>query len=308
MTGIEIVAPWAGYKIGCDAACHGKLSPPSLPADDYVVPAGVAVKAIAAGTIQLIDDVYNTIEILLADGRKIVYEENRTRSVKTGQKVTIGTVLGTCGLVRGGITRWPHIHGITAAGVRVTINEPGRPSWVYSPPKLAANQRVTKVASNVRVDATTAAAIAVPAKPAGTVLTILSYKTGATVSGNAVWFQIATGQWVWSGDFTSTATTGIRAYVAPAPPVVAPPVASPVIPPPVTGPVVTPIPPVITPPTTTDPVTPSAPVTPAGPSDPTSTPPETPSSSTATKPSTALIVTIGAIIAAIIGALVAVFH
>lgn len=246
---VKINPPWPGRTIGANWAWH--LAHGSAGGDDYVVPANTPIIAIAAGTIELVADAFNTIVIRLPDGRGIVHEENKTRAVANGQHVEIGAVLGTTGLVRGGITRWPHMHGVIGGG-RHPINEPAAgPTWVNA--GVDANTR-TMVAngSHVRFGPDTHAAVYATLKAGDTVEAVEFTSAGEVVNGTAVWYGLEYG-WVSAGIVKEGVVTTGLPDIAPAPPVVTPPV--------VVAPPVTVTAPVVAPPVVTPPVTPTVPVT-----------------------------------------------
>lgn len=79
-----------------------------------------------------------------------------------------------------------------------------------NPTSVAANQRVAgKNGARRRASPSSKAKETGTLLAPGTVGTFKGWKHGEKVSGNDVWFQGTSGDWFWSGGFTSTATKGL---------------------------------------------------------------------------------------------------
>lgn len=311
-----IANPWAGYPIGGDWAWHLKNNG-GRGGDDYKVAAGVVVHSPCAGMASHLADGLNTIVVELNDGtgRTIHMEENRSIIGSYPREVALGEPLAYTGLDRGGIVRWPHIHG-QIGSTRYPFDQPSAgPSWVYTEPAPtppAPNLRTTVAkGANLR---STPAIVASPSNIVSTLKGNIAYaiekwQHGAPVGTVDTWFFVA-GAWASATAFTSASTDGILDGNPIAPPVVVPP---PVIAPPVVTPPVVVVPPVVVP---TEPVAPTAPPVITAPVVTTPPKPVAPPATTPTKPSTpkvhpaaapAFVAIVSAIVVAV-GAIAAWIH
>lgn len=326
---IRIVNPFAGFPVGADWAWH--QSHGYHGGTDYKVAPGRNITAAAAGIARVVNDGLNSVEILLPDGRLITVREIASRVGAFPRQVQIGEVIGITGLVRGGITRWPHIDA-TVGGVRVPF-EP----LIFEPPVVAPlppNYRVVSAAILKRRGAPNTAAVTGEPAKAGDRLNMTGWMRGEPVLGNDIWFTTGDGGWYWSGGFTDAGTHDLpelnpvsatqpatpspppapMVVVPPAPPVelpVADPPAEPVPDPPVVVPappvVVSPpeppveVSPVVVPPVITgSSVEPTAP-SPAVPVEPSTAPVDPIPVQRRSVPWTVIIATVVAAVAAILG-------
>jgi hypothetical protein len=204
-----IVAPFPGYPIGWNMKQH--LTHGSAGGDDYEVQANQSVRSIAAGTVHLVGDVFNTVEVHLQDGtgRVIVHEENKTRKVKEGQTVGVGTVLATTGLFRENEIKWPHIHGRTPDGQRHPIDEPGYKTWVT--PVIQPGTRIVKSLVAGVYSGASNGRKRVGLIRKGSKHVVKYWTHGQKINGNDIWFGFDSG-WVHSSHFTSSSTTNIPEY------------------------------------------------------------------------------------------------
>jgi len=97
-------------------------------------------------------------------------------------------------------------------------NAPIKLGSVPSPSgNISKTQRKTAALVNRRNDPSTKHAALKNPLTKGTVGNFVGWKHGEKVSGNDVWFKGISGDWFWSGGFTSKSTSGLKDLNAPAP-------------------------------------------------------------------------------------------
>jgi murein DD-endopeptidase MepM/ murein hydrolase activator NlpD len=160
------------------------------------------------------------------------YAHMSSTVVNNGQSVTKGQLLGKSGNT--GASTGPHLHWETLppnpdfrngfAG-RVNPENYGivpRGTTAPAPPATASNQRTSgSEPVNRRLEPNTSKPPIDPPLAPNTVGTFDGWIRGESVNGNNVWFRGAlSGNWFWSGGFTSQSTTGLTDLnpVAPTPP------------------------------------------------------------------------------------------
>jgi hypothetical protein len=126
----HIQNPFAGHEVGADWEWHARNG--FVGGTDYKVAADKPITAPADGVARRLYDSVNSIEITLPSGRKITLREVKAATGSFPRNVKRGERIGTTGLVRKGITRWPHIDA-TVKGKRVKFE-----ALIYTPkPKPA---------------------------------------------------------------------------------------------------------------------------------------------------------------------------
>ena len=120
----------------------------------------------------------------------------------------------------------PHIHveviGMATPAAVWAIFDRNRVVGQGSPAGLGSAQRKAKAYVNRRSTPDTKHAPKKDGLKAGVVGNFTGWKRGEKVSGNDIWFRGISGDWFWSGGFTSTSTSGLK-NLNPAPPAPKPP-------------------------------------------------------------------------------------
>lgn len=214
-------------KVSSSFTAHTKRKPPSVnPGVDYATPIGTAVLSPAAGKVTRarwsdIAGYYVTIEHDNGWSSEGLHLSRVT--VKEGQRVSAGHRIGFTGDT-GSSSRGPHLHWILRDRHGVVLMNKGNKDPEKYVTKTAPKDilRTTgKVAVNARALPTTKAPVSSVAKP-NTRYVVTGYALGQSVKGNNIWFRLKSGQWCWSGAFTSKSITGIPKITLVVPPVVVP--------------------------------------------------------------------------------------
>lgn len=253
--------PWAGLPNIFTWAQHRAKG--YLGGDDFKAAIGAVVTAGATGWATLLNDATRAISIKTADGDSVVHMENKNYLGTFPRQVQLGEAIATVGLVRAGASyvRSPHIHGVTAAGVRGPIANFLREAATQ--PALLAYQRIVKSVAGVnrRNTPDTKGPILENIKK-GTECNFSGWVYGENVGGNNIWFKGRfSDDYFWSGSFENPADikaglVDLNTAPVPVPPLeveipeapVTPPVPPVVGPPiPVDEPIEEPVPPVVVP-------------------------------------------------------------
>lgn len=101
-------------QVICSFACHKARRPPSLlPGTDYPKKTGTKIKAITSGVVVVADrtdnsDMGKNVQILHGRTVRSYYLHMDSVSVKVGDRVAAGDVIGTVGAT--GSATGPHLH------------------------------------------------------------------------------------------------------------------------------------------------------------------------------------------------------
>ena len=116
--------------------------------------------------------------------------------------------------------KWVSRHDRTMANVDGFLRPINQAPLAPPAPALGVNQRVAGANGvNRRADASSASELLEPHLEAGEVGNFLNWRNGEGIAGNDVWFQGVSGNWFWSGAFTSQSVDGLN-DVTPVAPVV----------------------------------------------------------------------------------------
>ena len=193
---------------------------------DFAVPQGTPLRATVTGTIVRHNNdglgAY-VLDIIRDDGLLVRNGHLSRMDVVTGQRVTAGQVIGLTGGARGtagaGNSFGPHLHWELRwdrewnGGKWVDPrNLNPQPRNFGDPQQLAANQRQAgSEPVNRRLEPNTSKPPIEPKLAPGTVGDFNGWIHGESVNGNSVWFRGAhSGNWFWSGGFTSQSTAGLE--------------------------------------------------------------------------------------------------
>lgn len=119
--------------------------------------------------------------------------------------------------------KWVSRHDRTMANVDGFLRPINQAPLAPPAPALGVNQRVAGANGvNRRADASSQSELLEPHLEAGEVGNFLNWRHGENIAGNDIWFQGVSGNWFWSGAFTSQSVDGLNDVtpVAPVAPVV----------------------------------------------------------------------------------------
>lgn len=194
------------------------------PGTDFELAYGSVVKAPYAGTVRVVHATSDGaggryVGIDLADGNYFRALHLSKVSCKAGQKVTQGQQIGVSGGSGFGQDRHygAHVHmslwvgtDPVKSGWRATTDIVRYSGGGAAPAAASGTQRVAAALAHRRAKPTAAATDLPGPLKKGTVGNFKGWVRGQSVQGNNVWFVGISGNYFWSGGFTSTSTKGLK--------------------------------------------------------------------------------------------------
>jgi murein DD-endopeptidase MepM/ murein hydrolase activator NlpD len=213
--------PTSTSYVSCSWQCHKDRNPPSSePGTDYGCAYGSTVYAAEAGRISDLKTSNSNatgryVTIDLDDGRRVRTLHMSSISVSVGQRVTRGQAVGKSGASGYGDDWYygPHAHQTLWGCYCYNFCSTCTLDFAkyVGGSAVEANQRVVGPnAANGRSEPKTTVPVTQTLAP-GTVANMDGWINGESVSGNNVWFRGEfSGDFFWSGGFTSTSKTGLK--------------------------------------------------------------------------------------------------
>lgn len=187
---------------------------------DYQTPRIYDYTAPSDGVVEYVGGTYNSIIVLAPNGVRWRLAEVAIILVKKGEQVRRGQVIGRNSLYRGGIYRSPHLNGGGDTARRpfteiVTHTKAAAAAIDAAASQAEIRKRTVKKTVNAtrRTGPGTSYNKTGEMLLAGTVGNFVAFAHGPASQGqpvgNDVWFKGISGDWFWSGSFTSQSTAGL---------------------------------------------------------------------------------------------------